>query len=172
MAGQNIPGFAVLEINNYPVDRPKLLRATGIASLLIAPFGSVPVNMSAITAAMMCGDDAGHDPAKRYWAAIVCGIAFIAMAFGSTSLLSMAEQAPSELVTAVAGLALIPALVASITTAFSDDSQIEAPALTFLFAASGMTLLGISGAFWGIVVGVTVWLFKQLRKNNPRTILD
>ena len=53
MAGQNIPGFAVLEMNGYPAERQSLLRRTGLASLAIAPFGAIPVNMSAITAAMI-----------------------------------------------------------------------------------------------------------------------
>lgn len=163
MAGQNIPGFALLELNNYPVNRPALLKSTGIASLLIAPAGAIPVNMSAVTAGMMCGEDAGKDPSRRYWAAIVCAVTYIGFAFGSASLLRMAEQVPTLLITSVAGLALIPALVASIANAFENTDQLEAPALTFLFAASGMTLFGISGAFWGIVTGVIVWMVKSIR---------
>ena len=74
MAGQNIPGFAVLELNGYKVERQPLLRKTGLMSCAIAPFGSIPVNMSAITAAMMAGEDAGPDRAARYWAASVSGL--------------------------------------------------------------------------------------------------
>lgn len=161
MAGQNIPGFAVLELNNYDPPRQSLLRSTGLASLAIAPFGSVPVNMSAITAAMMCGDDAGRDPAKRYWAAITSGIGYVTLALLAGPIAALVALAPAELITAVAGLALIPALVGSFSGAFSDPSRIEAPALTFLFAASGMTLFGISGAFWGVVIGALVWLLKR-----------
>jgi len=163
MAGQNIPGFALLELNQYTVERANLIKSTGFISLLIAPTGAVPVNMSAITAAMMCGEDAGQNPAQRYWAAVVCGSTYIIMAFASASLLRLSEQVPIALITAVAGLALIPALVASVSAAFSDTAQTEAPALTFLIAASGMTLLSISGAFWGVVVGVIVWLVKSKR---------
>ena len=165
MAGQNIPGFAVLELNNYSVDRPSMLRKTGLASVLIAPFGAVPVNMSAITAAMMCGDDAGEEPGKRYWAAIVSGIAYTALAFAAGLVVAVAANAPNALITAIAGLALIPALVASLSGAFSQDNQLEAPALTFLLGASGMTLLGISGAFWGLVAGTIIWFLKSLRQD-------
>jgi benzoate membrane transport protein len=41
MAGQNIPGFAVLELNGYALERQPLIRNTGIVSLLIAPFGAI-----------------------------------------------------------------------------------------------------------------------------------
>ncbi|MEL6288147.1 MAG: benzoate/H(+) symporter BenE family transporter [Pseudomonadota bacterium] len=160
MAGQNIPGFAVLELNHYPVNRGQLLRTTGGLSMVIAPFGAVPVNMSAITAAMMSGDDAGRDPGKRYWAAITSGIAYVGLALAAAPVAALAALAPIELITAVAGLALIPALVASLSAAFADTGQIEAPALTFLIAASGMTLLGVSGAFWGLVVGIVIWAVK------------
>ncbi|MEM9578525.1 MAG: benzoate/H(+) symporter BenE family transporter [Pseudomonadota bacterium] len=160
MAGQNIPGFAVLELNSYQVDRSSMIRKTGLVSALIAPFGAIPVNMSAITAAMMAGEDAGRDPAVRYWAALISGLSYVVLAFAAASITSLASLAPSALITAVAGLALIPAFVASVSAAFSDPEQREAPALTFLIAGSGMTLFGISGAFWGILTGVIVWVAK------------
>ncbi len=164
MAGQNIPGFAVLELHDYPVDRQSLIRSTGIASLLIAPFGAIPVNMSAITAAMMSGEDAGRDPGKRYWAAITSGFGYVALAFVAGYIAMIANLAPAALITTVAGLALIPAMVGALKGAFQDPGQVEAPALTFLIAASGMTLFGVSGAFWGVCVGVIVWLAKAMRQ--------
>ncbi|MEM8651764.1 MAG: benzoate/H(+) symporter BenE family transporter [Pseudomonadota bacterium] len=166
MAGQNIPGFAVLELNNYPVKRQPLIRNTGLVSLLIAPFGAVPVNMSAITAAMMAGEDAGRDPAVRYWAAITSGIAYVLLAFAAGLVTSLASLAPAALITAVAGLALIPALVNSVSAAFQDSNQLEAPAITFLIAASGMTLMGISGAFWGVVAGAIIWFAKSYAQSR------
>lgn len=169
MAGQNIPGFTLLELNHYHVDRPMLLRNTGFFSLIIAPFGAVPVNMSAITAAMMCGEDAGDDATQRYLAALAAGLVYVLLAFFSSTLIDIANRAPEGLVTAVAGLALIPALVASVTAAFKDQQQLEAPALTFLITASGMTLLGISAAFWGIVIGLIIWMTKNIRLQKPAT---
>jgi benzoate membrane transport protein len=171
MAGQNIPGFAVLELNNYPVERQPLLRKTGLVSLAIAPFGSVPVNMSAITAAMMTGEDAGRDPAVRYWAAITSGIVYVVLAFAAALVTSLFSLAPIGLITAVAGLALVPALVGSLSGAFSDADQLEAPALTFLIAASGMSLFSVSGAFWGVIIGAVIW-FAKSRAQRPKDVSD
>ena len=164
MAGQNIPGFAVLELNDYRVDRQPLIRKTGYVSLGISAFGSLPVNMSAITAAMMAGEDAGPDPATRYWAAIASGVAYVLFAFAASAVTSLVSIAPPALITGVAGLALVPAFVNSISSTFGDKTQLEAPALTFLIAASGMTLLGISGAFWGVFFGTVIWFSKSLSK--------
>lgn len=166
MAGQNIPGFAVLELNGYQVDRQPLIRKTGLVSLAFSLFGSIPVNMSAITAAMMAGEDAGRDPAARYWAAITSGVVYVLLAFAAALVTSLATLAPLALITTVAGLALVPALVGSISAAFSDSAQPEAPALTFLIATSGMTLFGISGAFWGVVVGAIIWISKTFMLNK------
>lgn len=63
-----------LELNGYPAERQPLIRKTGLVSLAFAPFGSIPVNMSAITAAKMAGEDAGRFRATRYWAAITSGM--------------------------------------------------------------------------------------------------
>ncbi|TDL87107.1 benzoate/H(+) symporter BenE family transporter [Meridianimarinicoccus aquatilis] len=167
MAGQNIPGFAVLELHGYSVKRQPLIRQTGLASLIAAPFGAIPANMSAITAAMMAGEDAGPDPSRRYWAAVASGVVYVSLAFAAGLVTTLAAIAPAGLITAVAGLALIPAFTGSISAAFSDNRQIEAPALTFLITASGMALFGISGAFWGVLAGVVVWSGKRLRQPTP-----
>lgn len=166
MAGQNIPGFAMLELNGYPVRRAPMIRNTGLMSLAIAPFGSVPVNMSAITAGLMAGEDAGRDPSARYWAAIVSGVVYVGLAFATGLVTHLASLAPSTLITGVAGLALVPAFVGSMSGAFKDQDQLEAPALTFLITASGMTLLGVSGAFWGILAGVIIWVVKASKKTG------
>ena len=115
-------------------------------------------------AAMMSGEDAGRDPGVRYWAAITSGIAYVALAFAAGAVTAIAGLAPPGLITTVAGLALVPALVGSLSASFSEPAQLEAPALTFLFAASGMTLLGISGAFWGVLIGAIVWLVKARQR--------
>jgi benzoate membrane transport protein len=124
--------------------------------------------MSSITAAMMSGEDAHPDPKRRYWAAIVSGISYVALAFAAGTITRFAAAAPPELITAIAGLALIPALVAAFTRAFENSKQLEAPALTFIIAASGMTLFGVSGAFWGLVVGAVVWMVKTVTANRSK----
>lgn len=168
MAGQNVPGFAVLELHGYRVERGPLLRGTGLASLAVAPFGAIPVNMSAIVAAMMSGEDAGRDPAHRYWAAIVNGLAFVVLAFLAGLVTQFASLAPAALVTGLAGLALIPAFVAALKGVFGDTlAGTEAPALTFLIVASGVTLLGVSGAVWGLLVGALVWVVQRARARRP-----
>ena len=46
---------------------------TGVATLLLAPFGDFALSLSAITAAIVMGKQAHVDPDKRYTAAVSCG---------------------------------------------------------------------------------------------------
>ena len=52
MASQNLPGLAVLSANGYRPAPGPLIAATGVFTLLAAPFGGHAVNLSAITAAL------------------------------------------------------------------------------------------------------------------------
>lgn len=59
---------------------------------------------------------------------------------------------------AAAGLALVGTLAGSIQQALDDARGRLPAAVTFLVAASGITVLGIGGAFWALVVGVLLRL--------------
>lgn len=55
MASQNMPGIAVLRADGYQVPASPLISSTGIASILLAPFGSHGINLAAISAAICTG---------------------------------------------------------------------------------------------------------------------
>ena len=48
-----------------------------------------------------------------------------------------------------------------------EQAQREAAAVTFLVAASGVTLLGVSGAFWGLLAGGAMLALASWRR-GPR----
>lgn len=163
MASQNIPGIAVMRSNGYPVTPGRWFGATGVFSLLAAPFGGHAVNMAAITAAMCAGEDAHPDPARRYWAAVVAGAGYIALGLASGAVTGFVALAPGVLVQAVAGLALVPAFSGAAVAAFERVESREAAAVTFLASASGLSLYGISGAFWGLLAGGAVMALRRTR---------
>ncbi|MGC7518129.1 benzoate/H(+) symporter BenE family transporter, partial [Pandoraea pneumonica] len=78
-------GLAVLRADGYNVPASPLISTTGIASVLLAPFGSHGIHLAAITAAICTGREAHEDPAKRYTAAVWSGVFYlIAGTFGAT----------------------------------------------------------------------------------------
>ena len=163
MASQNIPGMAVLAVNGYRPEAGPLFRVTGLFSLLAAPFGGHAVNLAAITAALCAGADAHPDPARRYWAAVVNGVAYILFGLCAGAVTAFVGAAPPVLIEAVAGLALLGAFGSALLAAMSDAADREAAVVTFLVTASGISFFGIGGAFWGLLAGGAVLALTRWR---------
>jgi len=168
MASQNIPGIAVLKVNNYTPAPGPLFAVSGLFSLLSAPFGGHAVNLAAITAAMCAGSDAHPDPARRYWAAINAGIFYVIFGLGAGAVTAFVGLAPPVLIEAVAGLALVSAFAGSSLNAFHAVEGRDAAAVTFLVTASGVSFAGISGAFWGLVAGGSMLALAHLTARRRR----
>ncbi|MBC3410833.1 benzoate/H(+) symporter BenE family transporter [Pseudomonas sp. SWRI107] len=164
MTSQNMPGVAVLRADGYQVPASPLISTTGLASLLLAPFGSHGINLAAISAAICTGPHAHEDPRKRYTAAVWCGIFYgIAGIFGAT-LAALFGALPKELVLSIAALALFGSIMNGLSVAMGEAREREAALITFMVTASGLTLFSIGSAFWGIVAGVITLLILSPRK--------
>ena len=156
MASQNITGYGVLRAYGYAPKAGELFWVTGLFSALAAPFGGHGINLAAITAAMCASEEAGPDPAKRYWASVLSGVFYLMLATVVGAAIAFVALAPVALIKAVAGLALIGAFVGALKGAVVDEKEREAAGLTFLITASGISLLGISAPFWGLLAGVAM----------------
>ena len=156
MASQNIPGLAVLRSLGWEPPTGRALGTVGALSLLFAPFGNPGTNLAAITAAMCAGPEAGEDRSKRYWAAAVSGIGYVALALIAGTATLFVTLAPPTLIEAVAGLALIGTFATAAVAAFSPEKSRLAAAVTFLLSAGGIAIAGIGGAFWGLLAGLAI----------------
>ncbi|MFL9882776.1 benzoate/H(+) symporter BenE family transporter [Paraburkholderia agricolaris] len=164
-ASQNVPGIAVLRADGYTTPSAPLIATTGLASLLLAPFGSHGINLAAITAAICTGPEAHENRNKRYTAALWCGIFYlIAGIFGAT-IAALFAALPKALVVSVAALALFGSIMSGLANAMQDTKQREAALVTFMVTVSGLTLLSIGSAFWGLVAGVLTQLVLNLRRS-------
>jgi benzoate membrane transport protein len=161
MASQNLPGYAVLRANGYqPPIRPIFL-GTGVGSFATAIFGGQAVNLAAITAALCAGPEAHPDPARRWVAAVVTGLGYIAFALVAGAAAAFVAAAPPVLIQAVAGLALLASLAGALSAALAaEDTRLPA-ILTFVVTASGLSVGGIGAAFWGLLAGGgLMWLLR------------
>jgi benzoate membrane transport protein len=158
MTSQNMPGVAVLRADGYRVPASPLISVTGLASLLLAPFGAHGINLAAISAAICTGPHAHEDRDKRYTAAMWCGVFYgFAGIFGAT-LAALFAALPKELVLSIAALALFGSIINGLTQAMSEPREREAALVTFMVTASGLTLFSVGSAFWGIIAGVLTLL--------------
>ncbi len=166
LASQNLPGMAILQASGYGrVPARPLVTLTGLAGLLAAPFGSITLNLGAITAALCTGPDAHPDPAKRYVAGLSCAGGYLALGLSAGALLGLAAAFPTPLMQALAGVALLGAVLSGLDGVLRDPHWREPALLTLTITASGFSLLGLSGAVWGLGLG---WGLAQLRDAGAR----
>jgi len=160
MAGQNVPGFAVMTTFGYQVPPRPVLLTSGLATVVGGAFGAHGINLAAITAALMASPEAHRDPAKRWVATVSSGVGYLVLGLCAGLAAALVAASPPVLIVAVAGLALLGALVSSLTGALEEPRHRITAIATFLVTASGISVLGIGSAFWGLVVGgiVMLWL--------------
>ena len=165
MASQNLPGVAAIRAAGYQMPISKIITLTGVVTLLLAPFGAFALNLSAITAAICMGREAHEDPAKRYTAAVACGLIYIVIGLFGAAVTGVLTAFPRELVVAVAGLALLGSIGGGLAVALKDELHREAALITFLVTLSGVSLAGIGSAFWGVVAGALTWGVQSWRRH-------
>ena len=154
LTGQYMPGMLVLRNDGFKTSANPIVTITGLGSLLMAPFGSHAFNIAAITAAICTGKEASQDPSKRWIAGVAAGVFYILVGVFGVTLAAVFMAFPATFITTLAGLALLGALGGSLASAVADAKTREASLITFLAAAANITLLGIGGAFWGLVIGL------------------
>jgi len=167
MAGQNVPGFAVLSTFGFPPPRhAPILVGSGLLSSAGALFGGHAINLAAITAAIMAGPDSHPDRDRRWVAAVAGGAFYLVLGLGAGLATALVSASPPILITAVAGLALLGAFVSAVTAALENPSERLVAVITFLVVASGVVIGGIGSAFWGLVVGgiALAWLGPRRRR--------
>lgn len=158
MAGQNVPGVVVMSTFGYTVPTRTALVGSGAASGVGALFGGHVINLAAITAALMASPEAHPDKAKRWIASFTAGVAYLVLGLGAGVATALVAASPPIIITAVAGLAVLGALIASLTGALDDPHSRVAAVATFLVVASGIVVLGVGSAFWGLLVGGVILL--------------
>lgn len=163
MASQNLPGVAVIRSAGYQMPISRLIGGTGVVNLLLAPFGAFGLNLAAITAAICMGPEAHADPSKRYTAAVWCGLFYVLIGIFGAVVAGLLAAFPKELVTAIAGLALLGSIGGGLLVAMQQDSSREPALITFLVTLSGVVIAGVGSAFWGVVAG-SLALFVQQYK--------
>jgi benzoate membrane transport protein len=168
MASQNLPGVAAIRAAGYTMPISALIVVTGIATLLLAPFGAFALNLAAITAAICLGREAHPDPARRWVAAAACGAIYCAVGAFGAAVAGLLAAFPRELIAAVAGLALLGTIASGLVGAIGDERHREAALITFLVTLSGVTIAGVGSAFWGVLAGALALVVQQWRPGAAR----
>jgi benzoate membrane transport protein len=172
MASQNLPGVAAIQAAGYGnqagkgIPISKVITLTGLATLVLAPFGAFALNLSAITAAICMGREAHTDPDRRYTAAVSCGLIYVVIGIFGAAITGALTAFPKELIAAIAGLALLDTIGSALATAVRDELHREAALITFLVTLSGVVIGGVGSAFWGVLAGALALFVQQYGKSR------
>ncbi|MFW1816741.1 benzoate/H(+) symporter BenE family transporter [Acinetobacter guillouiae] len=158
LTGQYMPGLLVLKNDGFHTNAKPILIVTGLGSFLMAPFGSHAFNLAAITAAICTGKESHEDPSKRWISGIAAGVFYILVGIFGVTLAAVFAAFPVAFISTLAGLALLGTIAGSLANAMSDIDGREASLITFLATTANISLFGVGGAFWGLVLGLISYL--------------
>ena len=169
MASQYAPGVAVMKTFGYAVPwRPAMLVTSGV-SAVAAPFGGHAINLAAISAALAASEEAHPDRARRWVAAVSAAGVHVLLGLSSAAAAFVLTHSPPGLLITVAALALLGTLGNALHQCLADPADREAAVITVVATASGLTLVGIGAAFWGLAFGLVVRavLRRARRRTSP-----
>lgn len=169
LTGQYMPGMLVLRNDGFRTSANPIVWVTGLGSLIMAPFGSHAMNVAAITAAICTGPEAHQDPSKRWVAGIAAGVFYILVGVFGVTLAAVFMAFPATFITTLAGLALLGTIGGSLAGAMAEIKSREAALITFLASAANITLFGIGGAFWGLVIGLLAYFILNGKLPQRKT---
>ena len=166
MAGQNIPGFAVLHTFGYPQTIRPGLQVSGVGSLFAAFGGGQAINMAALSATLMAGPEAGPNRDRRWIASVTNGFGYIVLGLTTGVFAALVAVAPKELITAAAGLGMFSALIAALVSAIEDEKLRLPAVVTLAVTVSGISIVGVGSALWGLLAGLATYAVLAKRRER------
>jgi benzoate membrane transport protein len=166
LVSQNLPGLVVLKASGFEPPPGPLLLSTGLATVILAPFGAYGINLAAIVAAICTGPDAHPDPSRRWWVGVIYGGLYLVVALFAAPLAGLFIAMPPAALAVLTGLALIGPLTGALTGAMAEPKDREAAVIAFAATASGVALFGIGSAFWGLLAGFVALAALRWRKTG------
>ena len=171
LTGQFLAGLTILRANGFTVAARPVLVLASLVSLPAALFGGITTALASITMALGAGPEAHPDRSLRYVAGVASGAFFLLTAVFAGFVGGVMVRLPVELIALLAGLALLGAIARGLSDMLDSGEDLQAGMLTFVTSASGIVVLGINAAFWGILVGIVAVqvtrLVRRLQGSRP-----
>lgn len=169
MASQNAPGLTLLHSQGYEPNDRLLVGSISTVSAILAPFGCHGINLGAITAAIALGPESHSDLDRRYIAGLAGGFTYMLVGSFGGVLVAAFRTVPTETVSMLAAVALLGSALTALKGAIGGDGRAGLAALTTLAVTmSGVALLSVGAAFWGLVAGAAVHLILAPRRDRVR----
>jgi benzoate membrane transport protein len=150
----NVQGLGYLVEQGYRVPADKVTLVLGLNSVVNAIFGGHTAQASRNGIPIMASPQAGPMHG-RYWASLLVALAMVVIALAASPVSSLIGILPHSYVITLAGLAILPSFQDAMERAFGGTLRF-ASLVAFLVSATQFTVLGITSAFWALVIGIAV----------------
>jgi benzoate membrane transport protein len=155
----NVPSVIYLRTQGFRAPERVINVVSGIGTVLGSLFGPIAMSLALPPLLLAAGSGAG-ERSIRYrsvYLPVATGL-LIALFAGTAADLSV--LVPQVLLLAMAGLALMPALVAALRE-ITTGPLVLGPLFAFAIALSDMSLFGLGPFFWALVLGTAVSLLLE-----------
>jgi benzoate membrane transport protein len=155
----NIPSVIYMRSQGFrPPDRV-LNVVSGAGTVVGSLIGPIAVSLALPPVLLTAGPGAGA-PSLRYRAVYLPVAAGVLIALFASTAADLAVLVPRTLLLAMAGLALVGALVGALKE-ITRGSLVLGPIFAFAIALSDMTLFGLGPFFWSLVLGTIISLMLE-----------
>ncbi|MCG0276757.1 MAG: benzoate/H(+) symporter BenE family transporter [Thermosediminibacteraceae bacterium] len=161
IGAENAQAYGVLTAQGYKAPINAMTVISGIGGIVTSIFGGHNANIAGPMTAICSSEEAGEDKSGRYAATIINGIVFGSFGLFASVAVPFVKALPSNLVSLLAGLAMISVLIRAFERAFAAKKFKYGAFFALIVAMSGLTLFKISSPFWSLVVGVLVSLIME-----------
>ena len=155
----NVPSVIYLRSQGYRPPERAIDLVSGVGTVLGSLFGPVPVSL-AIPPTLVLGGPTAGDRSLRYRSAFLPIAAGLGIAVFAGVAAELAVLIPPALLLGIAGLALLPALVAALRE-IASGPLVLGPLFAFAIALSKMSVAGLGPFFWSLVLGTVVSLLFE-----------
>lgn len=161
LGAENMQSIGVLQAEDYEPPINGMVTISGIGGILTSLLGGHNANIAgpstAITASEISGDREG-----RYVASLITSVLYGLFGLFAASAVAFSNALPGDLVTMLAGLAMIPVLINAFESTFADTSMYRYGSIfALIIGMSGVTISGIGAAFWSLVGGILISLVVE-----------
>jgi benzoate membrane transport protein len=149
---QNAQGIAYLRTAGYRPPETAITVACGLGSIVTGLFGAVPVCLTGPVTGIL---NLSGPAAQRWVSALVFGGLAILFGLFAPAVAGLGLALPPAFIAALGGLAMLGVLQNAFVHAFRGRFTLGAT-VTLIVTASQVTILNVSAAFWGLVLGAAV----------------
>src|SRR5680860_321968 len=166
IGAENAQAIGVLMGQGYKPPINAMTIISGIGGIATSLFGGHNANIAGPMTAICSSEEAGDKKEGRYAATVVNGIIFGAFGLLASIAVAFVTGLPRDLISIVAGLAMVGVLIGAFDEAFSTKKFKIGAFFALIIAMSGITILKISSPFWALLGGVVVSFLVESKDFN------